>query len=123
MAWRPSPQEGQQRVVANGHSSSWEVIKSGVQQGSVHGPLSFLISIKLSGGLSFTCKIYADDPSLFFLVHDKYVSDDELNSDLKIIGLKMIWLFNGKWNPIQIQINTLQKFISQIELIKIVLFL
>ena len=61
-------QERQHRVVINGHSSSWEVIKSCVPKGSVLGPLLFLIYIDdLSNGLSSTCKIFADDTSLFLL--------------------------------------------------------
>ena len=77
----------QQRVVLNGQSSSWEAIKSGVPQGSVLGPLLFLIYINdLSNGLSSTCKIFADDTSLFSFVHDMYVSGDVLHSDLKKIS-------------------------------------
>ena len=76
--------ERQQRVVLNGQSSSWEAMKPGVPQGSVLGPVLFLIYINhLSDGLSSTCKIFAVDTSLFSFVHDKYVSRDELNNDLK----------------------------------------
>ena len=53
----------------------------------VLGPLLFLIYISnLSDGLSSTCKIFADDTSQFSFVHDKYVSRDKLNSDLKKIS-------------------------------------
>ena len=80
-------QERQQRVVLNCQSSSWEAIKSGVPQGLVLGPLLFLIYINdLSDGFSSTCKIFADDRSIFSFVDDKYVSCDELNSDLKKIS-------------------------------------
>ena len=69
--------ERQQGVVLNSQSSSWEAIKSDVPQGSVLGPLLFLIYINnLSEGLSSTCKIFANDTSLVSFVHDKYVSRD-----------------------------------------------
>ena len=72
-------QERQQRVVLNGQFFL-ESDQSRVPQGSVLDPLLFLICINnLSDALSSTCKIFADDTSLFFFVHDKYVSRDELN--------------------------------------------
>ena len=63
-------------------------------------------------------KNFADDTSLFSFAHDKYVSLDELNSDLK----KVIEFFNGKWNLTRSKLSKLRRFISQIELLKIVLF-
>ena len=92
-------QERQQKVVLNGQSSSSEAIKFGVPQGSILGPTLFLICINdLSDGLSSACKTFADDTSLFSFVHDKHVSRDELNSDLKkIIDLAFQWKI--KFNP------------------------
>ena len=73
-----------QQSVPNGQSSPWEVVKFSVSQDSLLGLLLILIYINdLSDGLISTCKIFADDTSLFFFVHDKYVSRDELISDLK----------------------------------------
>ena len=40
-----------------------------------------------------TCKIFADDTSLFSFVHNKYGSRDELNHDLK---KKKDWSLNWK---------------------------
>ena len=58
-----------------------------VPKSSVFDLLLFLIYINdSSDGLSPTCKIFADDTSLFPFVHDKYVSRDKLNSHLKKIS-------------------------------------
>ena len=60
-----------QRVVLNGQSSSWEDVSAGVPQRSVLGPLFFLMHINdLSCGLSSTIKLFADDTSLYSVVHD-----------------------------------------------------
>ena len=59
----------QQRVVLNGQSSSWEPMHAGVPQGSVLGPLFFLIYINnLPDGLNSNVKIFADDTSIFRLL-------------------------------------------------------
>ena len=71
-----------QRVVLNGQTSSWELVKSEVPQGSVLGPLFFLIYINdLPDNLESNCKIFADDTSLFYKVFDKHVSRATLNKD------------------------------------------
>ena len=51
-----------QRVVLNGQSSNWVDVKAGVPQGSIMGPLIFLIYINdLPEGLINNAKLFADD--------------------------------------------------------------
>ena len=61
-----------QRVVLNGQHSSWSDVLAGALQGSILGPLLFLIHINdLSDGLQFNPKLFAGDTSLFATVHNK----------------------------------------------------
>ena len=86
-----------QRVVLNGQSSSWTNVKAGVPQGSILGPLLFLIYINdLADGLSSNTKLFADDTSLFSVIHDSVITTLELNSDPS-----RMWAFHWKmsFNP------------------------
>ena len=76
-----------QRVVLNGQYSSWESVTAGVPQGSVLGPLFFLIFINdVSDNLISNPKLFADDTSLFSVVQDITLSARNLNDDLKKIN-------------------------------------
>ena len=76
----------QQRVVINGSYSEYLPIESGVPQGSVLGPLLFLIYINdLEKNIKSKIKFFADDTMLFSIVKDPAVSATELNHDLNII--------------------------------------
>ena len=88
-----------ERVTLNGYSSSWTSVNAGVPQGSILGPILFLIyMINLSDGLSSNAKRFADDTSLFSVVHDINTSAIELNKDLKKVN---DWAFQWKmtFNP------------------------
>ena len=65
LGWLRSYLSGrQQRVVLNGKSSDWRNINSGVPQGSVLGPLLFLVYINdILDDLQSLCYIFADDTS------------------------------------------------------------
>ena len=78
--------ERKQRVLLNGYESVWGIIESGVPQGSVLGPLLFLIYINdLENGIQSKIKFFADDTSLFSIVNDSTLSAVELNHDLNLI--------------------------------------
>ena len=85
-----------QRVVLNGKNSSWANVEAGVPQGSILGPLLFLIYINdLPDNLSTNVKLFADDTSLFSVVHDITTSSCDLNYDLNRVRE---WAFQWKMN-------------------------
>ena len=67
-----------QRVVLNGQTSEWGKINAGVSQGSILGPLFFLIYINdLTDGISSIMKPFADDTSLFSVVQNNNNSSSQ----------------------------------------------
>ena len=85
--------------MSNGQVPDWSDVRAGVPQGSILGPLLFLIYINdLSEGLSSNTKLFADNTSLFSVIHDSNTSTLELNSDLT---KKTRWAFQWKmsFNP------------------------
>ena len=91
--------ERRQRIVLNGHASTWINVTAGVPQGSILGPLLFLIYINdLSEGLSTNANLFADDTSLFSVIHDNQTSANILNKDLEMVHN---WAFQWKidFNP------------------------
>ena len=88
-----------QRVVLNEQTSSWRPVIAGVPQGSILGPLLFLVYINdLPNELKSSVKLFADDTSLFTIVKDKNESANTLNNDLLLISK---WVYNWKmhFNP------------------------
>ena len=67
--------------------STWKNVSAGVPQSSMLGPLLFLIYINdLTEGLSTNAKLFADDYSLFSVIHDIQTSANNLNKDLERIS-------------------------------------
>ena len=80
----------------NGQCLSWADVNAGVPQGSIPGPLLFLLYINdLSDGLKSECKLFADETSLFPVVNNINASASDLNEDLEKIGK---WAFKWKMN-------------------------
>ena len=87
------------RATLNGQSSSWTNFNAGVPQGSLLGPLLFLIYINdLSDGLSSNAKLFPDDTSLFSVVQDINTSAIELSKDLKKIN-NCVFQWKMTFNP------------------------
>ena len=85
-----------QKVILIGQYSLWAEVEAGVPQGSIHGPLLFLIYINnLSENLVSNPKLFDDDTSFFSVVKHADASNIDLNNHLKKLGE---WIFQRKMN-------------------------
>ena len=75
-----------QRVVIIGIESDWREIKAGVPQGSVLGPLLFLIYINdLCENIGSEMRLFADDSSLFSCVKGTNQTRNKIVNDLRCV--------------------------------------
>ena len=73
----------QQKVILNGSSSQWIDVTSGVPQGSVLGPLLFILYVNdITDGVQSTLEMFADDFKLYRTIkdpHDLDIMEKDLN--------------------------------------------
>lgn len=88
-----------QKVVISNASSSVLPINAGVPQGSILGPLLFLIYINdIVNNIEANIRLFADDTSLYIIVDDPATSATILNRDLSsILAWSRLWLVS--FNP------------------------
>ena len=91
--------ERRQRVILPGTQSDWNYIHAGVAQGSILGPLLFLLYINdIVKDIGSNIRLFADDTSLFLVVDNPNTAAETLNADLeKITEWAKTWLV--KFNP------------------------
>ena len=78
-----------QKVVCGGFSSSWQTVKSGVPQGSIIGPLLFILYVNDLPLYTENSEVdmYADDGTLSFASNNVSVIEHNLSIDLKSVEL------------------------------------
>ena len=102
LSWFNSYLSGRrQRVILPGTQSEWNYIHAGVPQGSILGPLLFLLYINdIVQDIGSNIRLFADDTSLSLIVENPDTAAATLNSDLeKIIQWAKTWLV--KFNPVK----------------------
>lgn len=68
--------------------SDWTNIRAGVLQGSILGPLLFLVFINdIVNDIGFNIRLFADDTNLYIIVNNPLRSAELLNADLEKISL------------------------------------
>ena len=88
LAWFKSYlSDRKQRVILPGITSDWAYICAGVPQGSILGPLLFLLFINdIVLDIGSNIRLFADDTSLYIIVDNPITAANCLNIDLERIS-------------------------------------
>ena len=84
-----------QRVIVNGTSSTWSPVTSGIPQGSVLGPLLFIVFINdIVDEISSHIYLFADDTKLFRVIkqeNDREILQEDID---KLVAWSETWLLS-----------------------------
>ena len=85
----------QQRVMVNGAYSDWAPVSRGVPQGSILGPLLFLVFMNDLPTVVTSCTInlYANDTTIYYANQDPDCVTHAINDDLQLIAT---WIVSNK---------------------------
>ena len=105
--------ERKQRVVIPGAKSDWTFIQAGEPQGSILGPLLFLIFINdIVTEIGSNIRLFADDTSLYIIVEHPDTAALCLNNDLQTItDWAHKWLVT--FNPLKTESLTISRKINK----------
>ena len=105
--------ERKQRVVINNSTSSWRDINAGVPQGSILGPLLFIVFINdILTDINSTIQLFADGNYLYLIVDDPQETAQTLNDDLvKLHAWSTKWLLN--FNPQKTETMTISRKLNK----------
>ena len=109
----------EQRPIIHGSSSQWGKIPAGVPQGTVLGPLTFLIDINdITENIKSNSKLFADDTSLYVTINeDAATATSQLNDDLsQICKWTHSWLVKFNADKSKALTVTLKRNLANIEL-------
>ena len=104
-----------QRVVLPGAVSDWTSICAGVPQGSILGPLLFLLYINdIVTDIGSNIRLFADDTSLYIVVDNPVEAANCLNNDLdKITQWAARWLVS--FNPTKTESIIISRKLNRIQ--------
>lgn len=88
-----------------GVASSWETFNAGVLQGSILGPILFIVfSIDIVNRINSTTRLFADDTILYKVINQPISAGIELNTTVKNItewALEWLVKFSSGLNVVE----------------------